>query len=334
MEFFIVADGVLLKRLTDILCEKVNAGVDVRLIYDGFGSHGTLSGKFKKEIKKAGIKLKVFKRLIPYFNVAQSYRDHRKIISIDGRVAYTGGINLADEYINEKRMYGYWKDCGLKVEGSVVDGCTLAFLRQWEYITKKKESYAPYLNLYAHQESGSVIVPYCDGPDRAEHVCKGVYTNIIAGANEKLYIMTPYFVPDETIMEVLAAKAKSGVDVRLIIPEIPDKKFVYYITCSNAEKLVPAGVKVYKMRESFVHSKLILSENCAAVSSANMDMRSFYQQFEFGIYTNDENSLAAIGEDFKNTIGESVQITESNIGRRNLLKRIISGALQIFAPLK
>lgn len=333
IEFFIISDGILLKRTLDILYAKAKAGVDVRIIRDGFGSHGTLSNKVRKQIKAGGIKLLTFNKIFPYFNVAQSYRDHRKIISIDGKAAYTGGINLADEYVNEKRMYGYWKDCGIKVSGSAVDSCTLQFLRQWEYLTRKEEDYSRFFNNYRVYENESVVVPYADGIEFEGHICKTVYSNIIAGANEKLYIMTPYFIPDETIVEQLVAKAQSGVDVKLIIPDIPDKKFAYFLTRNNAEKLVKSGIKLFCMKESFVHSKLMLSENCAAVSSANMDMRSFYQQFEFGIYTNDKNALADIESDFTNTVSESFQVTNENMSRKNLLRRIICGALQIFAPL-
>lgn len=333
IEYFIIGDGVLLNRIYDVLSAKVKQGVDVRIICDGMGSHGTFSYKARRRFKKAGIKLYRFNRIVPRFTFALNLRDHRKIVVIDGKVAYTGGCNLADEYINEKRMHGYWKDTGLRVEGRAVEGLTLTFLRQWEFVTKKAEDYSPFLSLAESFENASAVVPYADGKDYQSPIGKGVYYNIIAGAREKVYIMTPYFVPDEDTANLLAQKALSGVDVRLILPDVPDKSYVYRVTVDNAEKLMKFGVKVYKMRHAFVHSKIVLSENCAAVGSVNIDLRSFYNQFENGVYTNDESVLGELNADFDETFNACYAITEENASRRKRSLRIIASVLRLFAPL-
>lgn len=332
IEFFIIADGVLLNRTLDILGERVKKGVDVRIIYDDVGSR-MLTRKAKKRIKAAGVKLEAFNRLIPRFNVMLNYRDHRKIVVVDGKRAYTGGINLADEYVNEKRMYGYWKDIGVRVDGPAVDGISLIFLRQWQAITGKSEEFAPFLNNAARVESAALTVPYADGLDYPQAIAKNVYVNLMAGAKEKLYIMTPYFVADETISAMLALKARSGVDVRLVIPEVADKPYVYRVTRNNAEKLLESGVKLYCMRHSFVHAKAMLTENAAVVGSANMDMRSFYQQFECGIYSNDEALRQDLHADFEQVFADSQLITGENVQRKNIFLRILSGLLQFFSPL-
>ena len=332
IEFFIVTDGVLLNRFYDILSKKAAEGVEVRFICDGMGSHRTLSLKMRKKLKKAGVKLKFFNRIVPLFTFALNLRDHRKIVVVDGKVAYTGGCNLADEYVNEKRMHGYWKDAGLKVEGEAVRGLSLTFLRQWEFVTKKVEDYSPFLETIP-VEGSSAVVPYADGKDYKHNICKGVFANIIAGATQKLYIMTPYFVPDEDTSNLLAQKALSGVDVRLVLPEVPDKSYVYSVSVDNAERLLSSGVKVYKMRRAFVHSKVMLSENCAVVGSANIDLRSYYNQFENMVYFNDASAMEEVARDFEKTFTVSEEITEDNATRKKRLPRYIAAVLRIFSPL-
>ncbi len=332
IEFFIISDGILLNKFYEILAEKAARGADVRIICDGMGSHGTLSYKTRKKFKKAGIKLHFFNRIVPHFTFALNLRDHRKIIVIDGKTAYTGGCNLADEYVNQKRMHGYWKDTGLKIEGDAVQGLALTFLRQWEFICGVAEDYSPYLKAFP-AEGNSAVVPYAGGKEYNRAICKGVYENIIAGAKEKLYIMTPYFVPDEDTANLLAQKALSGVDVRIILPAVPDKAYVYRVTVDNAERLLSSGVKVCKMRHSFVHSKLILSENCAVVGSVNIDLRSYYNQFENAVYFNDAEAMREVLCDFENTFKACDAVTEENSARNKLIPRICAGVLRIFSPL-
>lgn len=331
IEYFIIADGVLLNRFLEALERKAAAGIDVRMIYDDLGSNRTLRRKTKKRIVGAGIKLTAFNRITPRFTVAMNFRDHRKIVVVDGETAYTGGSNLADEYVNEKRMYGYWKDTGIRLDGKAVDAFTLMFLRQWEYITKEKQDYEAHLRMYLPTENRSAVVPYADGLDYKEPIGKGVYETMIASARERIWIMTPYFVPDDTITDMLAEKARSGVDVRLILPEIADKPYVYVVSRDNAERLIPAGVKIYTMDNSFVHSKLLLTESNVAVGSINMDLRSFYQQFECAVFTNDGKVVGQVESDFVLTFGDCTLLDGG--GKYKLIKRILAGVLRIFAPL-
>lgn len=332
IEYYIISNGVLFNRILDVLKSKAKAGVDVRIIYDDMGSHATLKRKTKKEIIKAGIKLHPFNRLAPVFNIALNLRDHRKIVVIDGKVAYTGGANLADEYINEKRMHGYWKDCGIKIEGRAVDNLTIAFLTQWQFVNNKPVAYELYLNKTESFKSDGVVVPFVSGPNYSFSISQNIYANEISNAKEKLYIMTPYFIPDETIINLIKNKARSGVDVRIILPEVADKKFVYIVSRNNVEKLVDYGVKVYTMTHSFVHSKVILTENSAIVGSINMDLRSFNQQFESAVFVSETSTLKAIAKDFKYTINHSQQILGKNKKRNKLHFRILAGLFNLISP--
>lgn len=332
IEFFIISDGVLLNKFYEILSQKAAEGVDVRIICDGMGSHGTLSYKTRKKFAQAGLKLKFFNRIVPRFTFALNLRDHRKIVVVDGKTAYTGGCNLADEYVNQKRMHGYWKDAGLRLRGDAVQSVCLTFLRQWEFVCGNEEDYAPYLAAQSCRGDG-VVVPYAGGTDYGRGVCKGVYANVIAGAHKKLYIMTPYFVPDEDTAILLAQKAASGTDVRIILPEVPDKSYVYCVTVDNAERLLKSGVKVYKMRRAFVHSKVMLSENCAVVGSVNLDLRSFYNQFENAVYFSGEKAMRNVEEDFEKTFSACTQVTKENAESNKLIQRISAGILRIFSPL-
>ena len=332
IEYFIISNGVLFNRVFDILKQKAEEGVDVRIIYDDMGSHGTLKRKNKKAIVKAGIKLHSFNRLVPIFNIALNLRDHRKIVVIDGRVAFTGGANLADEYVNEKRMHGYWKDCGIKIEGVAVDNLTIAFLTQWAFINNKPIEYNSYINKAECFEGGGVVVPFVSGPNYKFSIAQNIYANEIANAKEKLYIMTPYFIPDETIINLLKNKARSGVDVRIVLPEVADKKFVYTVSRNNAEKLMDHGVKVYTMAHSFVHSKVILTENSAVVGSINMDLRSFNQQFESAVLIDDEMVLNDIQADFDYTINYSIQIVSESKKRNKLHFRMLAGLFNLISP--
>lgn len=332
IEYYIIANGIVFNRIFDILQQKAQSGVDVRIIYDDMGSHGTLKRKTKKQIVSSGIKLYSFNRLVPIFNIALNLRDHRKIVVVDGKVAFTGGANLADEYTNEKRMHGYWKDSGIKVEGSAVDNLTMAFLSQCEFLTNKEIDYQRYLNKADDFKVDGAVVPFVSGPNYPMSISQNIYANQISHANEKLYIMTPYFVPDETITNLLKNKARSGVDVRIILPDVADKKFVYIVSRNNAEKLMADGVKVYTMTHSFVHSKVILTENSAIVGSINMDLRSFNQQFESAVLLNDKLTLQAIDKDFDYTMTYSREITDKDKKRNKLHFRILAGLFNLISP--
>lgn len=332
IEFFTISDGALLSCAYEILKEKSLSGVDVRIIFDDMGSLRTFSKKTKEKFLKANIKICAFNRLIPAFSVSLNYRDHRKIVVVDGLVAFTGGCNLADEYVNEKCVFGYWKDAGLKLRGECVDSFTIFFLRQWQFLTDEREDYSLFLNKFSTFENSAIVIPFVDGLDFDYDIGKSLYQSVISSANERVYIMTPYFVLDDTLAQIITTKSRSGVDVRIVLPSIPDKKYVYSVTRNNAEKLISSGVKVYCLKDSFTHAKLLLTEKTAVVGSINFDLRSFYQQFECGVITDDKAVLSNVFDDFTRAISCCQVITEENRYRNNFFYRVYSGFLQIFAP--
>lgn len=334
MDFFILKEGRLANAIFEILAEKAKNGVDVRILTDGLGSHGTLSLFKINRIRKQGIKLKAFEPVIPVANLFFAYRDHRKIIIIDGHTGYTGGTNLADEYINAKTKYGVWKDASIKISGNAVRNLTLMFLRIWEYSSKQKTEYESFLNCPDNDRmtNKSVLLPYGDGPSETHKLGKAVYGNMIGNAQHYLYLMTPYFIMDNYLTELLKAKAQSGVDVRLIIPGIPDKKLVYSLTFANAEKLISSGVRVYTYTPGFLHSKVMMSDDeCAVVGSINMDFRSFYQQYESAVYIAQSDSIKQIAKDFSKTFAVSKEITKMK--KRNSFNRMWLSFIRLFAPL-
>ena len=424
IEYFIIAEGALFSRLFGVLKERAAAGVDVRIIYDDMGSSGRLPRSLKKQVRAAGIQMYTFNKLVPLYKIGMNYRDHRKITVVDGRIAYTGGINIADEYVNEKRLYGYWKDNAVRMEGDAAQGFTLMFLRQWEFVTRKRFDYLPFLqsaeegvssaeqntaegvenlpdsaedlpdgldnlpepcteelpegaesaaepcietlpdiaenlsdrlenppavcaesspdsaedlpaaetSLKSSEQESGIFLPYASGLEYRDPVVRDVYAGVLSQARERLWIMTPYFVPDETITNMLTSKARSGVDVRIVLPGVPDKAYVYLISLDNADKLTRSGVKVYTMSDAFVHTKSVLTENCAVIGSANFDLRSFFQQYENAVYTDDKTVMRGLEADFEESFPECVQRNYVN-GKTRPLRTLLTAILQIFAPM-
>lgn len=333
MDFFILEEGGLSTAIFEILIQKVKEGVDVRIIVDGLGSHGTLDLLKIRKIRKHGIKIIAFEPVIPIINFFMNYRNHRKIIVIDGYTGYTGGANIADEYINAKMKYGYWKDANIKIIGEAVKNLTLLFLRMWEYSSHQKVDYKVYLNYFQDKEyiGNDILIPYGDGPSERIKLGKGVYSNIICNAQKNLYIMTPYFIIDNYLIDLLKLKAQSGVDVRIIIPGIPDKKLVYELTLANVAKLIDSGIKVYIYKPGFLHSKVMLSDDqCAVVGSINMDFRSFYQQYEDAVYISNSPALNDILKDFNDTFLISSLL---GVKKYSIFKRIFIAIIRLFAPL-
>jgi cardiolipin synthase len=228
-------------------------------------------------------------------------------------------------------MYGYWKDTGLRLRGDAVDALTLTFLRQWQFIVKKQIKYDGFFGNYESYEGGGMVLPYAGGPEFAHPVCKSVYENVVSAAKQKLYIMTPYFVPDESVTQDIINAALAGVDVRIVLPSRPDKSYVYLVTKDNAERLTAYGVKVYYVDDAFVHSKVVLTEDCAIVGSVNFDMRSFYQQFENAVLSDDKKFMREVERDFNNTFNDSILVEKQQ--KNGLLRSIIVSALRLVAPL-
>ncbi len=336
LEYFIIEEGDFWDSVLEILVEKARAGVDVRIIYDDIGCFLTLPKKYNKYLEKNGIKCCIFNKFTPIVSAVQNNRDHRKITSIDGKVAYTGGCNMADEYINRKQKHGHWKDCALKLEGKAVWSLTLIFLQMWATCTQTNEDYAslyPYLNAPCDIQTDGFVQPYADSPLDKNNVGENVYLGIIQNAKKYLYINTPYLIPDENILSALLLCAKSGVDVKIITPAVWDKKFVHMTTRSYYRELIEAGIEIYEYSGGFNHSKTFLSDDCVAtVGTTNLDYRSLYLHFECGVRMIDTSSVMSVKDDFISTLGKCKKISAEDC-RAGLPKRIIQDILRIFAPL-
>jgi len=330
LEFFILADGVYLDRLISVFRRKVAEGVEIRMLYDDVGSAGVLSSSAKKRIKLTGVKLKTFSRLFSPFYFGLNYRDHRKIVVVDGKTGFVGGFNMIDDCANQRKMEGIWKDCGLRLDGAAVDGLSLTFMRQWQFATHEKLDCNKYLDNFDRTFNKSTVVPYAGGPEIKEPLCRGLYLKIVENAREKLYMMSPYLVPDSVFMKAITDKAQAGVDVRLVLPGVPDYRYLYRVTQSNANKLLKCGVKIYYSSGEFVHSKVMLSEHCAAVGSVNLDMRAFYQEFDNGVYLDDKTTMEAIEKDFEEVFARGGQAGQA---KQRWFSAAIAAFLRLFSPL-
>lgn len=333
MEFFIFHDGFMLSDILKILYKKVKEGVDVRVIYDGMGSYGTLSRKTLKEMKAAGIKTCVFNKMRIAFNIFQNYRDHRKIVVVDGKCAFTGGFNIGDEYINKQKKFGVWKDSGVMVKGAGVYSFTIMFLRMWQLIENKLLDYSPYSRTEAVETDG-IVLPYGDSPANSHNPGQGTYLNIINGAEKYVWIQTPYLIIDNELLTALINRALAGIDIRIVTPGIPDKKSAFMVTRSYYKALIGAGVKIYEYSPGFIHSKVCLSDDiCAVVGSINFDFRSLYQQFESAVYMTGSSAIKDIRADFDGLFsGVCKQISLSDCNP-NIFVRLLTSFLILFAPL-
>ena len=285
LEYFIVQEGKMWNTILNILEEKAASGVDVRIIYDDMGCFLLLPDDYADTLRKKGIKCRVFNPFRPFLEALQNNRDHRKIAVVDGVVAFTGGINLADEYINEIVKYGHWKDTAVMMKGNAAWSFTVMFLQMWNLCTGRSEEYESFYREADHmEECKGFVQPYCDSPVDTEHVAEQVYLHIINSAKKYLYINTPYLIIDESISTALVMAAKSGVDVRIVTPGIWDKRFVHFTTKSYYRDLIEGGVKIYEYEQGFMHSKMFVSDDSVAtVGTVNLDYRSLYLHFECGV---------------------------------------------------
>lgn len=334
LEYFIINHGKMWNSILKILEQKVKEGVEVRLMYDDFGCVALLDKKYPQELEKKGIKCVPFNRLNAFVGIIMNNRDHRKILVIDGKVAFTGGINLADEYINIGSKYGHWKDNAIKISGDAVWSYTVMFLTMWNAARHEDEDYNNFKYDFKNRKTDKgFVAPYADSPLDVEVTGEDVYLNIINQAEDYLYIMTPYLIIDTEMTNALSLAAKRGVDVRIIIPGIPDKKIVYTLTESYAEPLIKSGVKVYKYTPGFVHAKVFVADDhIATVGTINLDYRSLYLHFECGCYMEDAPAVGAVKKDLLNTISKSREITpeESTV---KFWKGVWQSILRLIAPL-
>ena len=318
MEYHAIEDDRAWARIEEILAERADAGVDVRVFYDDMGSIGFINTDFVKKLNSLGISCKVFNPFTIMLNFFLNNRDHRKITVIDNRIAFTGGYNLANEYFNLTHPYGEWKDTGIRLEGDAVRSFTIMFLEMW-YAGQRKgapeEDFTHFLDApaYAAKQSG-FCQPYADNPIDRERIGEEVYISMIEKAGRYCYFMTPYLILTDEMMHALSLAAKRGVDVRIITPGIPDKKIIYHITRSFYHSLVIHGVRIYEWTPGFCHAKMCLvDDKMATVGTINLDYRSLYHHFENGCFISDSPIIPQIKEDFDLTFNESREVTDDYI---------------------
>jgi len=337
MEYFIIHRGEMWDTILEILEEKVKEGVDIRLIYDDMGCVTTLPVGYYKILQSKGIKCAAFNPFRPMLSVIHNNRDHRKIMVIDGYIGFTGGINLADEYINRASRFGHWKDTGVMIQGEAVWSFTVMFLQMWTVVTGVESNFLDFKPDTFHPgefSSDGFVQPYSDTPLDNETVGENVYLNLISKAKDYIYIFTPYLIIDNEMMEGLSLAAKSGVDVRIITPHIPDKKLVFILTRSYYSQLVDAGVKIYEYNPGFIHAKsFVCDDEVAVVGTINMDYRSLYLHFECGVWMYKSKAVMQVKNDTITTLQYCTLITKEFCQNQHLLTKGMQSVLRLFAPM-
>lgn len=335
LEYFIIDEGYMWGRILEILCRKVEAGVEVRVLYDGTNAVYKLPYSYPKKLEALGIRCKMFAPLRPVVSTHYNNRDHRKILVIDGKTAYTGGVNLADEYINKRTLYGHWKDAAIRVQGNAVRSFTLMFLQMWN-IDEKRDDYDAYLepNYHVLPPQKGFIMPYGDSPLDNERVGEMLYTDILNRAESYVHIMTPYLILDSEMITALTFAAKRGVQVQIIMPHVPDKEYAFALAKTYYRQLMAAGVEIYEYIPGFVHSKVFVSDNHKAiVGTVNLDYRSLYHHFECGLYIQDNEEVDTIERDFLETRAKCKKISLDFWKEEKLTRRISGMILKLVAPL-
>lgn len=336
LEYFIVQEGTMWDSILDILKQKAAQGVKVRVMYDDIGCLFTLPRDYKKQLESFGIECAVFNPFRPILTAVQNNRDHRKIAVIDGKIAFTGGVNLADEYINGYVKHGHWKDSAVCLEGEAAWSFTLIFLQMWELAHKTQEdvhAYFPWKDTPCTVQSDGWVQPYADSPLDAEHVGEHVYMQLINNARRYIYIHTPYLILDDSMLSALALAAKSGVDVRITTPHVWDKFLVHVTTRSYYADLLRAGVRVYEYTPGFMHAKTVVSDDrVATVGTINMDFRSLYLHFECGVRMFESTAVVQVRDDFVSTLELCHEMTLDDC-RIRPLARLGTSVLRLIAPL-
>jgi len=337
LEYFIIEQGTMWSAILDILVEKAQQGVDVRVIYDDVGCLLKLPYGYDRHLESLGIKCRVFNPFRPVLSVRLNNRDHRKIAVIDGHTAITGGINLADEYINEVARFGHWKDTSILIRGEAVWNLVVMFLALWDWMSGIKEDYEDFKPLpeYAEQfATDGYVQPFADSPLDDESVSQSVFLNMIGEAKRYVYINTPYLILDYEMTTALCLAAKRGVDVRIVTPRIGDRWFVHAVTRSNYEVLIEAGVRIYEYTPGFMHAKtFVVDDEFAVVGTINLDYRSLYLHFECGVWLFKTKSVLEIKEDYLQTLAVSQLITLEECHHVKWYKKLARSLLRLFAPL-
>ena len=335
LEYFIIQPGVFWDSILEILERKAAQGVEVRLMYDDMGCMFTLPRDYDQQMRAKGIQCRVFNRFVPVLSLRFNNRDHRKLMIIDGKVGFTGGINLADEYINAKERFGHWKDSAILLEGDAVWSMTIMFLSMWDNCCGLDEDFDRFRPAAAPVRPWTGYVqPYTDTPLDRETVGQAVYLNMIAKAKKYIYITTPYLIIDVATNTALCNAAKSGVDVRIITPHIPDKRYVFEVTRAHYPPLLDAGVRIYEYTPGFMHAKnFVVDDRFATVGTVNLDYRSLFLHFEDGVWLCEAPCIQEIRQDFEKTLAVCEPISIRRFKHLNILLQLYRSVLRVFAPL-
>jgi len=333
LEYFAIAHSSMWEDILQNLERKAKQGVEVRVLYDGSCAVSYFPHDYPKRLEEKGIRCKVFSPFHALVSTHYNNRDHRKITVIDGKTAFTGGVNILDRYINRKTVFGHWKDTAVMVRGDAAREFTRLFLQMWN-MTEKNAVYAPYLPGDAELADRGFVIPFGDGPHSDARIGKMVYLNMLHQAKDYVYIMTPYLILDNEMITALKFAGQRGVDVRLVLPHIPDKKYAFALAKSHYEELLSAGVEIYEYTPGFVHAKTFLCDDMqAVVGTINLDYRSLYLHYECAAYLYDVPALKDIYADFSDTFAASERITQDAAKKRGLFSRVSSFVLKIAAPL-
>lgn len=334
LEYFILKEGYMWENILEILEEKAKAGVEVRVMYDGTCALFDLPQDYPKVLQKKGIQCKAYAPIRPILSTHQNNRDHRKILVIDGEIGFTGGINIGDEYINRIEKYGHWKDAAVMLEGDAVQGLTMLFLQMWN-VGEKNPSYGKYLEKREKEiQAEGFVMPYGDSPFDDELIGETVYMDILHRAEAYVHIMTPYLIIDQRMITALSYAAKRGIDVKIILPHIPDKKFAFALAKSHYRELLEAGVRIYEYTPGFVHAKVFTSDDKkAVVGTINLDYRSLYLHFECAAFLYQVAEIERIEADFQQTLESCQEVTLADLRKEKLWTKIYGWLLKVLAPL-
>ena len=335
LEFFIIKKGEMWGQVLDLLERKVQQGVEVRLLYDGTCALFQLPSRYPKELRALGIQCKMFSPIRPIVSTSYNNRDHRKIVVVDGETAFTGGINLADEYINRGSRFGHWKDTGVMIRGDAVRSFTLMFLQMWN-VDQRREDYRRYLDIPIPrvESRAGYILPYGDSPLDAENVGEQIYMDILNRAERYVHIMSPYLIIDDKMANALTFAARRGVEVVLILPHIPDKKYAFALAKTYYKQLMAAGVQIWEYTPGFVHAKVFVSDDRkAVVGTINLDYRSLTLHFECAAYLCGVPAVADVERDIQDTLKKSQRITHNDLKALPFPTRAAGALLKVFAPL-
>lgn len=331
MEYFIIEEGIMFNSILDILKEKVKEGVECRVMYDDMGSLHTLPKSYANVLESYGIKAVTFNKVTPILSTIMNNRDHRKILIIDGKVAFSGGVNLADEYINKKVVHGKWLDNIIRVKGKAVDSMLVTFLTNWNALRHDDVDYRKFMVEHRVRVKDGFIVPYSETPLDFELTAQSVYMDILNRAQDYVYIMTPYLIIDEEMINCLIHTAKKGVDVKIIVPGVADKKIIHDIGESYYDQLIRGGVHIYEYKPGFVHAKVFVSDNISSVvGTVNLDYRSLYLHFENAVLLYKSKKIMDIKKDFLDALDDSIEIKHA---RFSIVKNFLMSVLRIFASL-